>query len=217
MKTTIVFCVLLALSSPAGAQSTAQAATASPTLTLRAFAMMTEQRFAAVNTFDAEFGGKVALFWGGGAQVVFRDNVYVEFAASRFRKTGQRAFRFNGRNFGLGIPLTATITPVEVTGGYRFGGLAHRRVIPFAGAGFGSYSYKDTSDFSDPSENVDGRHVGYLAVGGVEFRAQRWIGLSVDAQYTHVPGILGTAGISEDAGEKDLGGIAARFRVMIGR
>ena len=41
--------------------------------------------------------------------------------------------------------------------------------------------------------------------------------MSVDAQYTHVLGILGTGGISQDAGEKDLGGIAARVKVLIGR
>ena len=86
--------------------------------------MITEQRFAAVNTFDAVFGHRVEPFWGGGAQVVFRDGVYVDLALSRFRKSGQRAFRFNGQNFRLGIPLTATITPFEMTGGYRFRHLA---------------------------------------------------------------------------------------------
>ena len=43
------------------------------------------------------------------------------------------------------------------------------------------------------------------------------IGLSVDAQYTHVPGIIGAGGISKEAGETDLGGMAARFKVLIGR
>ena len=90
-------------------------------------------------------------------------------------------------------------------------------MIPFAGGGVGWYSYKETSDFADSSENVDTRHVGYLAVGGVEFRVHRLVGLSVDAQYTRVPGIFGTAGISQDAGENDLGGVAARFKVIIGR
>jgi hypothetical protein len=50
----------------------------------------------------------------------------------------------------------------------------------------------------------------------VEFRVSRWIGISGDAQYTYVPGILGIGGISQDANEKDLGGIAARVRVIVG-
>jgi hypothetical protein len=36
-------------------------------------------------------------------------------------------------------------------------------------------------------------------------------------QYTHVPGIIGSGGVSQDAGESDLGGVAARFRVVFGR
>jgi hypothetical protein len=71
--------------------------------------------------------------------------------------------------------------------------------------------------FSNASENVDIRHVGELVVGGVEFRVHRYVGLSVDAQYTHIPGILGAGGISNIANESDLGGIAARFKVIVGR
>jgi hypothetical protein len=57
----------------------------------------------------------------------------------------------------------------------------------------------------------------YLAVGGVEIRLHRWVGVAVDAQYTHITGILGAGGVSKDAGESDLGGIAGRFKVLIGR
>jgi opacity protein-like surface antigen len=156
-------------------------------------------------------------FLGGGLQFVDRGGVFIELTASRFKKTGQRAFRANNQNFGLGIPLTATITPLEVAGGYRLRLPGSPRLVPYVGAGVGSYGYKETSEFSDASENVDTRHTGYLAVGGAEFRLHRWIGVSVDAQYTHVLGILGTGGISQDAGEKDLGGIAARVKVLIGR
>jgi hypothetical protein len=53
--------------------------------------------------------------------------------------------------------------------------------------------------------------------GGAEFRVHQWVGLSVDVQYTHVPGILGTSGVSQQAGETDLGGVAARFKVVVGR
>jgi len=36
-------------------------------------------------------------------------------------------------------------------------------------------------------------------------------------QLSHVGGILGQQGISKDVGESDLGGISARFRLIIGR
>jgi hypothetical protein len=53
--------------------------------------------------------------------------------------------------------------------------------------------------------------------GGAEFRLHRWIGVGVDAEYTHVPGILGQGGISQQAGESDLGGVAARVKLIVGR
>ena len=62
------------------------------------------------------------------------------------------------------------------------------------------------------------RHAGYVALGGAS-RSDRSDGLAltVDTQYTHIPGILGTGGVSRDANEDDLGGLALRFRVVLGR
>jgi len=188
-----------------------------PSVSLRPFVMGTEQAFAAVNTFEAVFGQSRQPFFGGGLQVVFGGRYYVDATASRFKKTGERAFRNGGKNFGLGLPLTAEITPFEITGGYRFPLRGVHALVPYAGAGYGTYAYKETSPSSDPDENVNVRHGGFIAAGGLEFRVQRWIGVGIDAQYTHIPGVLGSGGISKDAGEKDLGGLAARFRLIVGR
>ena len=214
MKTLMAFLLALASTTVVAAQTSSDD---TPALSLRPFFMAAGEQFAAKNSFEAVFGQSMEPFLGGGLQFVDRGGVFIELTASRFKKTGQRAFRANNQNFGLGIPLTATITPLEVAGGYRFRLPGSPRLVPYVGAGVGSYGYKETSEFSDASENVDTRHTGYLAVGGAEFRLHRWIGVSVDAQYTHVLGILGTGGISQDAGEKDLGGIAARVKVLIGR
>jgi len=215
MKTTITLLVSLALAAPLAAQTRAARPADAPAVSFRPFVMAIGEDFAAKNTFDATFGQSFEPFWGGGVQIALRDGIYVELSASRFKKTGQRAFRFNGQNFGLGIPLTATLTPFELTGGYRF--KIWPRIIPYAGVGYGSYGYKETSGFADTGENVDTRHGGFLLAGGVELRAHRFVGVAVDAQYTHVPGILGSGGISKDANENDLGGVAARVKVIIGR
>jgi opacity protein-like surface antigen len=171
------------------------------------------QRFHASSTFDAAFGNSVGQLFGGGVLIAKR-GVFVEATLSRFKKTGQRAYIFDGQAFGLNIPLTATITPFEVTGGFRF--RRETPVIPYAGVGIGSYGYKETSPLGDTSEDTSTRHVGYLIVGGAEFRVHRWIGLGADVQYTHIPGILGSAGLSKDAGEDDLGGIGFHAKVIIG-
>jgi opacity protein-like surface antigen len=210
----MAFLLALASTTVAAAQAASEDA---PALSLRPFFLASGERFAAKNSFEAVFGQSVEPFLGGGLQFVDRNGFFIDLTASRFKKTGQRAFRSNNQNFRLGIPLTATITPLEVAGGYRFKLPGSPRLVPYVGAGAGSYGYKETSEFSDASENVDTRHAGYLAVGGVEFRLHRWIGVSIDAQYTHVLGILGSGGISQDAGEKDLGGVAARVKVIVGR
>ena len=188
-----------------------------PALSIRPFVMATEQSFAAVDTFDAVFGKTYFPFFGGGAQVVIHDRFFAEVSASRFRETGERAFISGGKPFKLGIPLTATITPLEVTGGYRFHLRSLPRVLPYASAGFGSYEYQETSSGSEAGEDIDTRHAGFVVNGGAEFRLHRWVGLAVDVQYSHVPGILGTAGVSQQAGESDLGGVAARFKLVVGR
>ena len=83
--------------------------------------MATEQSFAAVDTFDAAFGKTYFPFFGGGAQVVIHDRFFV--GGQRVALPARPASAPSsaaGKPFKLGIPLTATITPFEVTGGYRF-------------------------------------------------------------------------------------------------
>ena len=209
MRCTLLLLFGLTLAVPAAAQDP-------PSLSIRPFVMGTTQSFTAADTFDATFQKTRAPFFGGGVQVVVFDQIVVEVAASRFTQTGERAFRADaGTIFRLGIPLTATITPLEVTGGYRFPLWEHAR--PYVAAGFGSYAYKETSDFSDPDENVDVRRSGFVVNGGFEFRLHRWIGASADVQYSRVKGILGTAGLSRQLDEDDLGGVAARFKLIVGR
>jgi outer membrane protein W len=216
-----IACVILglALAAPAAAQRPAPrpAAQPAPALSIRPFAMVTEQSFAAVNTFDATFGKAYGPFFGGGVQVVIHDRFFVEASASRFQQTGERAYLSGGTAFKLGIPLTATITPLEVTSGYRFRLRRLPKVRPYVAAGVGSYAYQETSQFAQAGDDVDTRHVGAVLNGGAEFRLQRWVGLAVDVHYSHVPGILGTAGVSQQAGESDLGGVAARLTLVVGR
>jgi hypothetical protein len=207
----------VALSAPASAQTSRPSSTSQvPDISWRPFFLLSAQRFSAETTIDAVFQGPTQPFFGGGLQVAWKEGFFAEVAFSRFKKDGERAFINNGQVFRLGIPLTATITPIEFGGGYRFGD-ARSSIRPYAGAGFGTYGYSETSHFSASGEDVDVRHGGFYLHGGAEFRVHPWIGLSADVQYTHVPGILGESGLSQVANESDLGGVAARFRVMVGR
>jgi hypothetical protein len=185
-------------------------------VSIRPFLLVSAQKFAAADTFDAVFETSRGTFLGGGGQVTF-GRVFIEVSASRFHDTGERAFTNDGDVFRLGIPLTVRITPVEVSGGYRAALTSAPWLVPYGGFGVGSYRYEETSDFAEADENVDVRHTGYLVLGGAEVRLHRWIGVSVDAQYTHIGDVLGNDGLSKDFGEDNLGGVAARFRVIVGR
>jgi outer membrane protein W len=203
MRPAVALVVLLAIAAPASAQSA---------VSVRTFALGSFQRMAAAETFDAELESKVQPFWGAGGEVVVGDRVYVDVTLSRFKRTGARAFIFNNQTFTLGIPVTARITPLEVVGGLRF--RKEASIIPYAGGGVGRYTYTEQSPASDASENVDVSHVGYVVQGGAEFALQKWIAFAADVQYTHVPGILGTGGLSAQLGEQDLGGVAIRGRLV---
>ena len=227
----------LTAASPAWAQARAAGAAGlfdatgdAPMISLRPFLDVSNEKFLAVKTFDAIFGETSAQFWGGGLQVTgWHGRVYGELGASRLMKknqqlVGQRVFVSDGSVYKLGIPLRSTIKPVEFAAGYRFN--AHPRIIPYVGAGFGSYHYTEQSDFADESENVDVTKRGGIFHAGVELRAHRWIGAAVDAQYTHIPGILGNGGVSQQFAEesttqakkeRDLGGWAARLKIVVGR
>jgi len=201
-------CGCLVLPVPAAAQEP-------PAISIRPFVFGSVQSFAATDTFNAVCGQSYDPFFGGGVQVVFDDRFVVELAASRFKQTGERAFISNGQSFRLGIPLTAKIVPFEITGGYRF--KLSPRVRPYVAAGFGTYKYTETSQFNQAGEDVDVRHAGFVLNGGADFRLHTWISIGADVQYTHVPGIIGTAGVSQQAGEDDIGGVAARFKLIVGR
>ena len=184
-----------------------------PPVSFRPFFVASVEKFTATETFSAVFGSSVQPVYGGGLSVAFRSGLYFDVTASRFKKTGERAFFFDGKGFGLGIPLTATLTPLEVTVGAR----THPSpsIFPYVGVGIGTYKYEESSELDEGAFSK--RHLGWLIVGGVEFRVSRWVGISGDVQYNRVSGIIGAGGVSLEAGEDDLGGTAGRVRVIVGR
>ena len=204
---------ICALAAPVSAQTRRVASRDDDALSARVVGFVSGQRFAAQTTFDAAFDDSFGRFFGGGLELT-EGAAFLDVNFSRSSKTGQRAFLFNGQAYKLNIPLTTTITPFEVSSGYRF--RRNSSIVPYAGVGIGSYAYSETSSFSDSSDDVHERHVGFLVVGGAEFRLHRQVSVAADAQYTHISGILGNAGLSKDAGEDDLGGMAVRAKLIVG-
>jgi opacity protein-like surface antigen len=140
-----------------------------PLFTVRGFGDVGSMSFTAHDSFDAIFGESRGPIFGGGVEVVERHNLFVDFRASRFTDSGERVFRFNSELFQLGIPVDVTVTPIELTGGYRFD--RGWRVVPYGGIGASWYRYKETSQFATDEENVDETFDGFHVLGGADIRA----------------------------------------------
>jgi opacity protein-like surface antigen len=212
----LVCALLLTLCVAGTASAQGIAADDTPTFSLRGFGLVSAQTFAAKKTFDAVFGSHGGVFIGGGVEVVHSSGLFVDLEASYLSKTGQRAFVSGGETFQLGVPLHVKIIPFDVLGGYRLH-LGESRFRPYIAAGMTSIGYKETSDFSEPGEDVDARRTGFMFAGGVDVRLSRLFSLSVDAADSKVTGILGQGGLSQQLGENNIGGISGRVRVIFGR
>jgi hypothetical protein len=189
--------------------------------------------FTASESFKAILGSANGPIFGGGVEAVFPQHVFVSLHATRFRKTGQRVFLFEGQQFDLGIPTTITVTPVEVSAGYRFertrtvrrpgpvrpGTVRPARLIPYVGGGVGWHRYEETSKFATADENVKEQKIGFQVLGGAEYRVSRWLGVGGEAEWARVSNALGQDpnGVSATFNETDLGGASFRAKLVIGR
>jgi opacity protein-like surface antigen len=196
-------------------EAAARPAVSPPAIGIRGFGVASYTLFQAHDSFEAVFGSAWQPFYGGGGQVVIRDRFFVDASFEQFKKTGQRVIVSNGEVFPLGIDDEVTVNPFTVSGGYRF--RTNRSMVSYVGGGIGTYRYRETSDFADPSENVDERHTGYHALGGVEYGVARWTFVAFEVRYASVPDALGPPGVSGEFDETNLGGFSLGLRVLVGR
>ncbi len=187
-------------------------------LSVQGFALAGLSFFTASQTFDAILDDRQRPIFGGGLRLIVPGGPYLEIGAWRFQQDGERVFVGDDKGvFRLGIPTTVRMTPLEVTGGWRFRGLLGRRVTPYLGGGLTSLRYEETSDFAADGEDVAERHTGFHLTGGTEVRVGRWIALTGDVVWTSIGDAIGTGGASAVFGEDDLGGSSIRLRLILGR
>jgi hypothetical protein len=198
---------LLTLVSTAGAQG----------IDIKGYGLVGGMSFAASESFDAVLDTSSGVIFGGGAEVGLPwGGLYFGVGAWRFSEEGERVFVSGSEVFRLGIPLTIEVTPIEVTGGWRFKNVSPR-FVPYVGAGWSSYAYNETSDFAEAGDDVDDRFSGFHILGGAEFKLTRWLGVGGELAWTTVPDALGTGGASRAFDETDLGGVSYRLKISVGR
>lgn len=186
-------------------------------LQLRGFAVMGQTWFTAGSTFDAVLGSKTGIDYGGGLSVTDGPG-YIEIGARRFKKDGERVFvTDNGQVFRLGIPTSITMTPLDITAGWRFRPWFAQRLRPHVGVGYTRLRYEETADFAQDGDDVKESFNGFHLVGGGEFRLHRLVGLTAEVAWTSIANAIGEGGASKAFDEDNLGGTSARLKLVIGR
>jgi hypothetical protein len=198
--------MLLVLVTPASAHAQ---------VTVRAFADAGFTMFTATQSFKAVLGTPSGFVYGGGLEVT-DSHYFVAVSAQRFSHKGHRVFVFQDQVFPLNVNDTVSVTPLDLTVGYR---LRLRRVVPYAGGGIGWYRYQERSDPATAAENIQQTSTGYHVLAGAEVPVHRWLGIGVDAQWATVPNALGgsSGSVSQVYGEHDLGGFTVRTKIVVGR
>ena len=174
--------------------------------------------FAATDTFEAVLGSSSGPIFGGGVEALWNRRLSISVDVSRFQATGERVFVFNDEVFPLGIETRVDIVPMAINVAYRLE-RPRRTLTPFVGGGVNWHRYRETSDFADDGEDVSATYSGLHALGGVEWRASRYLAVGGVGRWISVRDALGDEPTSAAAAfdEHDLGGFDLRVRIVVGR
>lgn len=183
---------------------------------VKGFVSFDTTSFLATNTFDAVFGTHQLHGPAGGGEVLnLWKGVFLRAAVSTVKEDGSRVAVAGSSAQSVGIGLSLNMLPVELGAGWRFDSAHSMRAVPYIGAGILRLHYRESSDFSDPSENTDTWFRGSFLFGGVDVKIWSLVMAGVEAQYRTLPDALGSGGASQAFNETDLGGTTLRVFVGI--
>lgn len=179
----------------------------------RLFVHFEAQSMTAKKSFDAVMGSSTMTGIGAGLEVqdVWR-GLFVRGGFSRLSKTGERVFVFENEVFSLGIPVEATLTPLEVAAGWRFKPVTSRAVVPYLGVGALFLKYKEHTDGDPSDDDVNETYRGVAIFGGIEVPVWRKLSAGAEAGW-RTANVKEPRGAMGAFGEKNLGGVT--FRVML--
>ncbi len=235
--TRVAFAVTAALAcaAPAAAQdqvgareaaaTAAQAASvrqASPlgAIGFRGYFIFEHENMSASQSFDAVLGGSGLNLFGFGVDVTnLWRQVFARVTFTHVSRDGSRAFVDDSGNvFPLDIPITVTMTPFEIGGGWRLAPMgASGRITPYAGGGLVFLSYKEASSFAGSGDDVSESFHGFSVFGGVDVAVTPLVTAGADVEFRSIANAIGEAGVSAAFDETNLGGFVIRFMVGIRR
>lgn len=172
-------------------------------------------RFTAAKTFEAVLGSAGGPWFGGGVMRQHASGLFIQAEAQHFSATGERVFVNNGTVYPLGVTDTVSITPVMGAIGARKA-YGRRGLTLYGGAGAGVYLMRETSEFSDPADDVKQTNGAYRGLAGVEWPLSRALAAAAEFTYTFVPNSL-TGNTADAFDEHDLGGMQVQIKILFGR
>lgn len=181
---------------------------------IRGYAVYGNTALSSSESFEVVSGSSSHAGLGGGGTVTgLWRGLFVDAAYSQTKINGERVFLDGRTVYRLGIPLRATVKPLDIASGWRF---SMGRFSPYVAGGVSFISYKESSPFSEPGDDFTERGTGALLLGGLDVAVIRWIHVGGELRYRAVKGALGSGGVSENFGEDQLGGVSAAVRVSVG-
>lgn len=174
--------------------------------------------FTATESFDAILGSASGPVVGGGARIDLRmGGLFFDLGATHFHADGERVFVFGNELIPLGIPAEISVTPIEISFGWRFRARRLPKLVPYVAGGLASVRYREQSAFASAVENDDRTFNGAQMFGGIEYQAARWLGVAAEAAWNSVPDVIGESGVSAKFRETNLGGQSFRVKILVGR
>jgi len=218
---------VLALASPAAAQGTNQSSsqkppqaakpvTRKPSIGLRATGVVQLAAMDSSATFNELLGSSNLLGFGGAADVLnLVSRVFVRFGVSQDSGDGFRAIVLDdGSVHSTGVPLTLSVTTVELAAGWRQSPRKHPKFAWYLGGGIAFSELGSESPFALSGDNDSDSGSGALVFAGFDRTIWKSVIGGVEVQYRSIPDAIGSGGVSEAKHESSLG--AATIRGMIG-
>lgn len=200
---TAVSIALVLAAAPGYAQSTGDAG-----LSWRAGVRFGQHDFTeAEQSVDAVFGGDSASLVGAQVEAQLRSGLFLGLSYETGDLDGNRVVLGPG-GVPIPVPIEETLDTdfARLTAGWMF-----RRdyaLTPVVGAGVTSLDWSEESRLDGVVvDSVSGSETGYHALGGLRYQWPRF-SLGGEVMFSSISDAVGQAGVTQEFGEDDLGGLS---------
>lgn len=177
----------------------------------RAYAHLDEVWMQASQSFDAVIGTSSLTAGGVGVDVVdLWRGLFVRAGISRMGGHGSRVFFIDGDVVASNVPVAVRMRTIELGAGWRQALPKRPKYVVYGGVDLLRVRYTEVSDVATDDENAPEGFWGSSIFGGLEVQIWKRMIAGGEVQFRSVPDAIGSAGVSNDFDETNLGGFVIR-------